>query len=328
MTRIAIIGAGLSGLTLARQLQTKADVSLFEKAPGPGGRMASRAHDGFSFDYGAQFFSVKTQAFERFLDPWVKAGVVKRWDARFAEFVGSEVLRYKQWDASFPHYVGAPDMNALPRALAADMDIHYNCHITQLTRHQQQWQLVANNQHIDDIFDWVILTLPAVQTAALLPADFSQTEPVVQTRMQACYALMMGFEQPLNTDWQAALVHDADISWMSLNSSKPDRDVGQTSMVVHARNQFADDNLQTDIDQIIKHMQQEVTRVAGLDVSQAKFVDCKRWHFANIPPQHRDKAFLDENLRLGVCGDWCIQGRVEAAFSSADDLSTQLNHLL
>lgn len=328
MTRIAIIGAGLSGLTLARQLQPKADVTLFEKSSGPGGRMASQTHEGFSFDYGAQFFSVKTPAFSDFLAPWLEAGVIKRWDAHFAEFAGPEILRHKQWDASFPHYVGAPDMNAFPRALAADLDIHYNCRITHLTRHQQQWQLEVDNQPIDAFFDWVILTLPAAQTADLLPTDFRHTSSVNGTQMQACYALMMGFERPIESDWQSALVHDADISWMSFNSSKPDRDPEKTSMVVHARNQFADDNLQTDIDLIIKHMQQEVTRVAGFDISHAAFVDCKRWHYANLPPQHRDKAFLDENLRLGVCGDWCIQGRVEAAFSSADDLSTQLNELL
>ena len=42
MTKIAIIGAGLAGLTLARALPAHAEVTLFEKSRGIGGRMATR----------------------------------------------------------------------------------------------------------------------------------------------------------------------------------------------------------------------------------------------------------------------------------------------
>lgn len=328
MTRIAIIGAGLSGLTLAHQLQSKAEVTLFEKSAGPGGRLASRHHDHFSFDHGAQFFIAKTTAFENFLAPWIKRGDLKRWDARFAEFVGNTLLRYKQWDEEFPHYVGAPDMNALPRAMAEDLDIHYHCRITALNRIRQHWQLQSEKGVIDGRFDWVITTLPAAQSGALLPGTFYDELQHKARQMQACYALMLGFDDPVETDWQAALVREADISWISINSSKPDRHPASTCLVVHARNQFADENLQTDIANVISHMQQEVVRVTGIDVSQARWVDCKRWYYANTPPQEGDKAYLDENLKLGVCGDWCIQGRVEAAFSSADALSQQLSGLL
>lgn len=41
MKRIAIIGAGLSGLVLARQLASNADITVFEKARGVGGRMST-----------------------------------------------------------------------------------------------------------------------------------------------------------------------------------------------------------------------------------------------------------------------------------------------
>ena len=42
MTRIAIVGAGLSGLVVARRLGDIADVTVFEKARAPGGRIATR----------------------------------------------------------------------------------------------------------------------------------------------------------------------------------------------------------------------------------------------------------------------------------------------
>lgn len=41
MKKIAIIGAGLSGITLAKKLSQKTDVHVFEKGRGIGGRMST-----------------------------------------------------------------------------------------------------------------------------------------------------------------------------------------------------------------------------------------------------------------------------------------------
>ena len=83
--RIAIIGAGLSGLVLARRLASRADVRVFEKSRGPGGRAATRRVGDYSFDHGTQFFTARTRPFRAFLEPLRAAGVVADWPARFAE---------------------------------------------------------------------------------------------------------------------------------------------------------------------------------------------------------------------------------------------------
>lgn len=52
--RIAVVGAGISGLACAYELQKKGfDVVVFEKEARVGGRMSSRMHDGLTFDVGA-----------------------------------------------------------------------------------------------------------------------------------------------------------------------------------------------------------------------------------------------------------------------------------
>ncbi|HBX59081.1 MAG TPA: NADP transhydrogenase subunit alpha, partial [Methylophaga sp.] len=84
MSKIAIIGSGLAGLTLAHQLQPYADIHLFEKAQRAGGRLASRTAGLFQFDHGAQFFTVKTPRFAEFIQPLIKKQVIERWDAHFA----------------------------------------------------------------------------------------------------------------------------------------------------------------------------------------------------------------------------------------------------
>ena len=42
MKSIAIVGAGISALSLARQIQSQFSCQLFEKSAAPGGRVASR----------------------------------------------------------------------------------------------------------------------------------------------------------------------------------------------------------------------------------------------------------------------------------------------
>ena len=67
--KIAIIGAGMAGLTCATRLSAAGhEVSVFDKGRGPGGRMASRRveHGGetFRFDHGAQYFTAREMAFQ------------------------------------------------------------------------------------------------------------------------------------------------------------------------------------------------------------------------------------------------------------------------
>ena len=72
--KIAIIGAGLSGLALASRLSDKFDITLFDKSHSVGGRMSTRRRDGYSFDHGAQYFSVKSDEFRAFLEPYMEKG--------------------------------------------------------------------------------------------------------------------------------------------------------------------------------------------------------------------------------------------------------------
>lgn len=64
MKHIAIIGAGLSGLTLATQLADIAHITVFEKHVHVSGRMATREHDGYTYDHGAKFLRSSTLHFK------------------------------------------------------------------------------------------------------------------------------------------------------------------------------------------------------------------------------------------------------------------------
>ncbi|OYY81101.1 MAG: hypothetical protein B7Y34_04835 [Methylophilales bacterium 16-45-9] len=89
MKKVAIIGAGLSGLTLAQQIVDIAEVTIFEKFHQVSGRMAAREHLPFVFDHGAQFFTVKYPEFADVIHHLKEANVVDSWEARFVEVDGT-----------------------------------------------------------------------------------------------------------------------------------------------------------------------------------------------------------------------------------------------
>jgi protoporphyrinogen/coproporphyrinogen III oxidase len=53
--KIAIVGAGIAGLTCGYELQKRFNVTIFEKNGSAGGRMSSEVKEGFIFDRGANF---------------------------------------------------------------------------------------------------------------------------------------------------------------------------------------------------------------------------------------------------------------------------------
>ena len=48
---VAIVGAGISGLTAGRNLTQKHNVTIFDKSRGVGGRMSTRYSELYEFDH-------------------------------------------------------------------------------------------------------------------------------------------------------------------------------------------------------------------------------------------------------------------------------------
>ena len=79
--RVAVIGAGLAGLTAAGVLAKHGhQVVILEKARGPGGRMSTRRDGNVRFDHGAQYFTARHPRFIAQVEAWQEIGLVQRWN--------------------------------------------------------------------------------------------------------------------------------------------------------------------------------------------------------------------------------------------------------
>lgn len=320
---VAVIGAGMAGLTIAKLLNDEHRVIIFDKGRSVGGRMSHRRHNSFEFDHGAQYITVRDRRFRAFLHKFCEKSAFAPWPARFASIENGKITAAKVWHED--HFVGLPTMNGLTKSLAQGLNVLTSTAVKHLIKENHQWQLFDKDDHYLGTFDRVILTAPAAQTHALLPNHCCFKSEMDKKIMQGCFTLMLGFEKNPITEFDAAHVKDDIISWISVNSSKPGRKMSP-SVVINSTNRWADHHLENDLEDVKSYLLTEARRLLPIPL-QPSHVDIQRWRYANITPQQGPQAYFDANENLAACGDWCIKGRVESAFLSALSLFEQMNIL-
>ena len=327
MTRIAVVGAGMAGLVVARRLAAYGDVSVFEKSRGPGGRLSTRYAGEFEFDHGAQYFTARSDAFRTFLQPLLDTGDVATWQPTIAQFDGHQMTGQRHGNENEPRYVGTPRMNRIGKRIAEGLDLRLGSEIAGMRRDEEGWTLEFADASRSGPYDWLILATPAPQTATLAHTHPELVQFCTSRVMRGCFALMLGFEEPLDLEWQAAELRNSPIGWIAVNNSKPDRGAPYT-LVVHTANDWADAHIDDDRDHVVELILDACSTIVGSDVRAATHCQLHRWRYANADSSTGAAYFLDRSCRLAACGDWCIRGRVEEAFTSGDELANTLSTLL
>lgn len=312
--RIAIIGAGVAGLAAARRLAPAADITLFEKSRGPGGRLAHRRADPFAFDFGAQFITARDPGFRQEADSLAARGLLAPWQCRFAEFEGDRLISTRPWTADNPHFTGVGRMTAIAAAWAEGLEIFRTTRITALRRASEGWFLDSDKGEEFGPFDFALLSIPAAQAADLLPDETPLRELAAMTRMQGCFALMLGFEDLPDLGFDAAMIRGSKLSWLSVSRSRPGHE-GGASLVALSANDWADAHIDDPLDGVRETMMAALRPLTG-SLGAPRHSDLHRWRYANCGRRAETAQLIDPDRGLGVCGDWTAEGRVEAAFLS------------
>lgn len=335
MTRVAIIGAGLAGLTLARQLATTTHVSVFEKARGVSGRMATRRLGDFEFDHGAQFITARSKLFKQFLAPFIASGEVAKWTPRVLTLAPGKKPYKRDWFE--PHYVPVPTMTSLCKALGNDLDIHLQTPVSRLRKIQSGagplWFLETGSGVQYEPFDWVISTAPQPQTRALFAdhCDWNKGADsgtdIGQVAMSANYTLMLGLADLPDPGFDAARVKNLGIEWITVSSSRPGRN-DLPGLVIQSNNQWAQEHLEVDDTRIIELMLADLETALGQPLPEIRQMALQRWRHAKVEQPLDADCLLDQDQHLAACGDWCLGQRLENAFLSACSLGQRVAPLI
>lgn len=316
--RLAVIGAGIAGLHLARRLSDRGlDVTVFDKARGPGGRMAARRLDPGTIDLGAQFITATDPAFRAALDAWSQAGVVAVWNPREATIDGDAAITPRR--STVTRFVGTPRMSAITRHLARGLTLRAGHRITTLTGGPGDWCLHDAEHDAFGPFTAVYTALPDTLTRDLLATTDLDLAPVVASRTAPCWAGLFAFQRPLAVSWDLAECQAGPLATAIRNSSKPGRGRRET-WVVHADTSWSATMLEHEREPILAHLTEAFAGIAG-PLPPTTWAAAHRWRYARVTRVAPRAMLHDARLGLGACGDWGVGARVEGAWLSADRLA-------
>jgi len=308
---VAIIGAGMAGLSCARVL---ADAGLrpviFDKGRGVGGRLATRrTSDGLRFDHGAQYLTAKSAAFAEVLSAMRSAGAVAPW----------------QDGSQREHLVGVPGMSGVAKYLAQGLDIRQGTELLGISRVDGRWWLqIAKTPQP---FDAVVLTVPAPQVLRLLGPDHAFAPALSAVHMAPCLTLMAAFGPTAPAPFLTCRPADGPLSWIASDSSKPGRE-GQGTWVAQAGPDWSNQNLERDMPDIAHLMLPLLCSAVGVDIDQTQHSTAHRWRYARVITPLGAPFLQDSSKTLFAGGDWCIGARAEAAWTSgkaiAEDVLRQV----
>jgi renalase len=324
--KIAVIGAGIAGLTCARELQNSGlEVVLYDKGRVPGGRITTRRVQEIAFekdwhyacDYGAQYFTVRDAGFAERIDGARHQGLIAEWQPRWPEATREPESMH----------VAMPGMSALGRIFAAGLDVRCATRIVALERRGAHW-------HLRDELDSITETYSAVALAVPAPQAMQLTGPRLDPRigavtLQPCWSVLLAYEAlidvPLDADWRP----DPVLPWIARDTSKPGRS-GLDAWVLHASAEWSEAHLHLGPAEAIAQLTAAfgarlgVALGAEVELPPPIASSAHRWRYARVDAPLGDEAWWDPQQRLGACGDWCIGARIEAAYLSGRALAHRM----
>ena len=303
MATVTIIGAGLSGLTAAHLLRDAGhEVTLYDKGRGVGGRLATRRIGAARLDHGAQFFTVRGEAFSEVVAGAVADGAVAEWCRGFGEVDG------------YPRYRGADGMTSFAKYLARDHDIRLGTRIEDLR------EVAA---------DAMLVTAPIPQALALLEAS-AMAPPATLGRQLAevtynrTIAAMYVLDEPSPLEDPGALqAPDGPVlTFVADNMLKGVSTVPAVTM--HASNAWSIDHWELDADELACLLAAEASTVFG-SFPAAYEAQVHKWLYAGPQnPWPEPFCVAGEDPLVVLAGDSFRGPKVEGAFNSGFAAGTEL----
>ena len=326
---IAIIGAGISGLACASALNDAGyRVTVFEKSKGVSGRLSTRVTKHWQCDHGAQYFTADDSRFALEVKRWQQAGVADLWQPRLQV---SDGLNFSEKPSTKNRYIGVPGNNSPAKFLAQRLNIQANTTINKIERHANKWQLISTEQGINSqLFDALILAIPAPQAQVLLieraPAFATLASSV---KMRGCWTLMCQYNNQLKLPFDGLFINNNLLSWIARDSLKKGRTCGTNTnhinqtetWVLHAESEWSEAHIEDAPDDVASLMLDAFVHLGG-EVPAA--FTAHRWRYADCLDYLDIGYAWDNDLQLGLCGDWLNGGKVQGAWLSGHLLAHKI----
>lgn len=283
-------------------------------------RRVNGDHGEMAFDHGAQYFTARDPRFIRYVDSWIEQNRVAKWPdlirGNDQRIVVLENGKIKSESNSDDRFVAVPTMNSICKHLANDLEIVKQTRVAKIDSAQDSIEIVDDEAKSLGVFDRLIVSAPAEQSAELLANFPALVKFFSEIKMNPCWATMVAFKKPLTDQWVGAFLHDSFLSWAARNSTKPGRSHEMEQLIIHANPEWTAEHWEKKAGDVAELMLAEFWRVAGVVPQKPAHLQAHRWKYAIPVAPGGERYFSDESAVITTCGDWASDSRVEGAFLS------------
>lgn len=306
-----IVGAGISGLLLARHLAGRGrSAVLLEKSRGAGGRMATKRLGEAIIDSGAQFLTARDPAFQELATAWIRAGLLK------------------EWSISGPgRLVGRPTMTAVPKALAEGLDLRREHRVSAVRRARGRWEILLVDRPSVEA-DRLVLTCPAPQALALLDAGGVTLPTLLRAELDRltyhpCLAALLVLAESSHVPSGGCGPEAGPLRWIADNLAKGVSPGPGAALTLHADHEYSRRRYDAPEAAILA----ELIAAARPWIGASPLVGSAlhRWKFSEPCATHHERSVWLPDLALGLAGDAFGGPRVEGAALSGLHLAARLD---
>lgn len=345
MSRVAIIGAGVSGLTTAHALRTlPLEVTIFEKSRGYGGRAATRGRYGCRYDHGANYFSPTSERVERLVTAHLPSDGLVDIGRPVWQFDDDGTLSRPSDSANGPKWTYRQGISRLGKLLArfSRAEVHHQTRVERLERRDEHWVVQTEGGAAFSPFEAVVVTPPAPQAAEVLAASTgggARTDRVQRAIAEVGYtsqfSYVFAFDRILSRPGPfygaRATGGDHPLAWIGFEHDKPGHvKTGHSIVVVQTAPEWTAPRVDQEPDTFVPEVKEWAEDVLVADLRHPIWYDVQRWRYAQ-PTAALEGDMVAAGTELGVilAGDYVAgNGRVGAAIETGFDAAQQVRAVL
>jgi predicted NAD/FAD-dependent oxidoreductase len=213
-------------------------------------------------------------------------------------------------------------MNAMAKALADGLDVETSCQVRACTRDAGGWALSLSTGATTGPFDYIVIAAPAEQAAdLLLPIAPALAREAQAARTSPCWATMLAFSSPIRVDFEAARVSGSSpLAWVAAMTGNSG---AYSCWVLHAKPDWSEENIEQSAEWVADRLARAFASITHIDV-QPVHASAHRWRYAQVQVSAGTPFGWNEDLGIGVCGDWRLGPRIELAWQSGDALGSEI----
>ncbi len=322
MKNIAIIGAGMTGLSIAYNLQGN-NISIFDKSWRPGGRVSTRKHGDLLFDHGAHYLSANHNV-TQLKEVLNKIDITKEIEINFSTNLKENKLLKKKI------IIGKNGMNSIPNTIYQSLNVnsYFNTKIIKIIKNKNNLYNLYSDKNEYKNFDLILICIPYLQAKelSLNLVDFSNNHMPIY---EPIYTVMLSYEESNNIKIDGGLnLHKNIAFYMNQNFKFPE--LKNENWVINMSSKYTEKNLNINNYDLEIYAQSIFEKSFNITQSPI-FVKAHRWLYAQTKTSYnylsKKHWISSKDSKVFLTGDWVLGKSLSDAWNAGLKLSHYLKIL-